>query len=155
MRETKVKTEKGEEVKTTIWPFQSDSCMACWNMPLTADERQTAPRAHGIVVSLPVFLIEKSGETTIVCYVARCVNCGTVKHYGAIPGIFKMPLVKPDTNIGRWPEILRNDIDPVKFEEAILNSPKGKVWLNAKDLQKKIISRERAAFYEPIYAGRM
>ena len=155
MRETKVKTEKGEEVKTTIWPFQSDSCMACWNMPLTADERQTAPRAHGIVVSLPVFLIEKSGKTTIVCYVARCVNCGTVKHYGAIPGIFKMPLVKPDTNIGRWPEILRNDIDPLKFEEAILNSPKGKVWLNAKDLQKKIISRERAAFYEPIYAGRM
>ena len=155
MRESKVKTEKGEEVKSTIWPFMAESCMACWNSPLTADQGQTAPRAHGIVVSLPVFLTEKNGKNTLVCYVARCMNCGTVKHYGAIPGIFKMPLVKPDTNIGRWPEILRNDIDPVKFEEAILNSPKGKVWINAQDLQKKYQTRERAPFYEAAYAGRL
>lgn len=155
MRETKRKDDKGQEVNSTVWPFQSNSCMACWNMPLTADESQTAPRAHGVVVSLPVHLTEKNGKTTIVCYVARCVNCGHVKQYGTVPGIFKMPLIKPDTNIAKWPEILRNDIDPMKFEEAILNAPKGKIWLNARDLQKRYETRERAAFYEPSYAGRM
>lgn len=153
MRETKVKTAKGEE-NTTILPFQADSCMACWNKPLTADNSQSAPRAHGIVVSLPVHLVEKSGKTTIVCYVARCMNCGMIKHYGAIPGIFKMPLVKPDTNIAKWPEILRNDIDPMKFEDAILNAPKGRIWLNARDLQRVSETRERAPFYEPSYAWR-
>ena len=154
MRETKRKTENGEE-NTTVWPLQANSCMACWNMPLTANDGPTAPRAHGKVVSLPVHLVEKSGKTTIVCYVARCMNCGHVKQYGAIPGIFKMPLIKPDTNIARWPEILRNDIDPMKFEDAILNAPKGKIWLNARDLQRATETRERAAFYEPSYAGRM
>lgn len=154
MRETKRKNEKGEETKTTVLHFQPDSCMACWNKPLTANDGPTAPRAHGIVVSLPVHLVEKSGKTTIVCYVARCVNCGHVKNYGAIPGIFKMPLIKPDTNIAKWPEILRNDIDPMKFEEAILNAPKGKIWLNARDLQRISETRERAPFYEPSYAWR-
>lgn len=154
MRETKRKNEKGEETKTTVLPFQPDSCMACWNKPLTANDGPTSPRAHGIVVSLPVHLVEKSGKTTIVCYVARCVNCGHVKNYGAIPGIFKMPLIKPDTNIAKWPEILRNDIDPMKFEEAILNAPKGKIWLNARDLQRVSETRERAPFYEPSYAWR-
>lgn len=153
MRETKLKTENGEE-NTTVLPLQGNSCMACWNMPLTANDGQTAPRAHGIVVSLPVHLVEKDGKTTIVCYVARCVNCGHVKNYGAIPGIFKMPLIKPDTNIAKWPEILRNDIDPMKFEDAILNAPKGKIWLNARGLQRATKTRERAAFYEPSYAGR-
>lgn len=147
--------DKAEEIKTTILPLTNDSCMACWNMPLTSDDGPTAPRAHGIVASFPVHLLEKSGKTTIVCYVARCVNCGHVKNYGAIPGIFKMPLIKPDTNIAKWPEILRNDIDPMKFEDAILNAPKGKVWLNAKDLQKKYQTRERAQFYEAAYAGRL
>lgn len=154
MRETKRKTENGEE-NTTVLPLQVNSCMACWNANLTADDGPTAPRAHGIVVSLPVHLVENNGKATIVCYVARCMNCGHVKQYGAIPGIFKMPLIKPDTNIAKWPEILRNDIDPMKFEEAILNAPKGKIWLNARDLQKRYETRERAAFYEPSYAGRM
>ena len=63
-----------------------------------------------------------------------------------------MPLIKPDTNISKWPEILRNDIDPMKFEDAILNAPKGKIWLNARDLQKVTETRERAPFYEPSYA---
>lgn len=153
MRETKRKNEKGEEVKSSIWPFQNDSCMACWNMPLTENQSQTAPRAHGIVVSLPVHLVEKNGNVTIVCYVARCVNCGHVKSYGVIPGIFKMPLVAPDTNIAKWPEILRNDIDPIKFEEAILNAPKGKIWLNSQDLQKVQVTRERPSFYEPVWEG--
>lgn len=155
MRETKRKNEQGEEVKTTILPMQNNSCMACWNMPLTTDDSQTAPRAHGIVVSLPVHLIEKNGKTTRVCYVARCMSCGHIKNYGAIPGIFKMPLIKPDVNIAKWPEILRNDIDPMKFEDAILNAPKGPIWLNAKDLKKHHETTERAAFYEPSYAGRM
>lgn len=146
---------KTEETKTTLWPLRENSCMACWNANLTADDGPNAPRSHGVVVSLPVHLTEKNGKTTIVCYVARCVNCGHVKQYGAVPGIFKMPLIKPDTNIAKWPEILRNDIDPMKFEDAILNAPKGKIWLNARDLQRATETRERAAFYEPIYAGRM
>lgn len=149
MRETKRKNEQGEEVNTTILPFQSNSCMACWNKPLTVDDGQTAPRAHGIVVSLPVHLVEKSGKTTIVCYVAKCMTCGTVKQYGAIPGIFKMPLSRPDTNIAKWPEILRNGIDPMRFEDAILNAGKGPIWLNARELQETM---ERAPFYEPAYA---
>lgn len=145
---------KAEEIKTTILPMTKDSCMACWNKPLTADDSQTAPRAHGIVASFPVHLVEKSGKVTIVCHVARCINCGHVKHYGAIPGIFKMPLARPDTNVQKWPEILRNDIDPMKFEDAILNAPKGKIWLNARDLQRATETKERAPFYEPAYAGR-
>lgn len=153
MRESKRKNEQGEEVKSTVWPFMPESCMACWNSPLNADQSQTAPRAHGVVVSLPVHLVEKNGKATLVCYVARCVNCGHVRNYGAWPGIFKMPLIAPDTNIGMWPEILRNDIDPMKFEDAILNAPKGKIWLDAKDLQKAQVTRERPAFYEPVWEG--
>lgn len=149
------KGKKGEQekVNTTVLPFQRNSCMACWNKPLTTDDSQTAPRAHGIVVSLPVHLVEKSGKTPIVCYVARCMNCGTVKNYGAIPGIFKFGHPKMDTNIAKWPEILRNDIDPMKFEDAILNAPKGPIWLNAKDLQKAKETKERPAFYEPAWEG--
>lgn len=146
---------KTEETKTTLWPLRDNSCMACWNANLTADDGPNAPRSHGVVVSLPVHLVEKNCKTTIVCYVARCVNCGHVKNYGAIPGIFKMPLINPDTNIAKWPEILRNDIDPMKFEDAILSAPKGKIWLNARDLQRATETSDRAAFYEPSYAGRM
>lgn len=155
MRETKRKTEQGEEIKTTILPMPPEGCMACWNMPLTADDSQTAPRAHGTVASLPVHLVENSGKVTIVCYVARCMNCGHVKRYGAIPGIFKMPLHHPDTNIAKWPEILRNGIDPLKFEEAILKAPKGKIWLNARDLKRVYETREREPFYEAAYSGRL
>lgn len=173
MRERKAEGQT-EETKTTVWPFQSNSCMACWNARLTADDGINAPRAHGIVVSQPVHLVEKNGKTTIVCYVARCMNCGHVASYGAVNMIFKMPLSRPDTNISRWPEILRNDIDPMDFEEAICNAKKGPIYLDARNglqeppipaewkarlekfiAQRRTETRERAAFYEPIYAGRM
>ena len=104
------------------------------------------------VASFKVHLVEKKGQTTVVCYVARCAYCGKVKYYGLTPGIFKMPLRKPDTNISRWPEILRNDIDPVKFVDAILNFQNKPVWLSAKDLQYDV--QEKPAFYEPGYFGR-
>ena len=117
----------------TIWPFQSDSCRACWNKPLTADEGPNAPRAHGIVASLPVHLVEKNGKTTIVCYVAKCTNCGHIQSRGAVNMIFKMPISHPDTHIERWPEILRNDIDPFEFEEAILRARKYPIYLDSRN----------------------
>lgn len=162
MRENK---RNDESVKSTVWPYQPDSCMACWNARLTADDGQFAPRAHGIVVSLPVHLVENNGNTTIVCYVARCMNCGHIKSYGAMNGIFKTPTGR-DTNIAKWPEILRNNIDPIAFEEAILNSKLGPIYLDARNglkdppipvewekrLEKFLGKREtleRPAFYEP------
>lgn len=150
MRETKIKTQDGEQ-KTTILPMQGNSCMACWNRELTADNGPLAPRAHGIVVSLPVHLKELDGSVCIVCYVARCMTCGHIRSYGAIPGIYKNPSM-PDTNIQKWPEILRNNIDPMRFEEAIFDAPNRPIWLNAKDLQAAFETRERSAFYEPAYA---
>ena len=132
MRETK-RNEQGEEVKTTLLPFMADSCMACWNMPLTADQGPTAPRAHGKVVSVPVHLVEHSGKTTIVCYAARCMNCGHVRSYGAQNGIYKLNNGKADFNIEKWPEILRNNIDQFDFEEAVLNSKPGAIYLDARN----------------------
>lgn len=146
MRETKRKMENGEE-NTTILPFSNWSCMACWNKPLTAENGPTAPRAHGVSVSLPVHLTWLDGKVTLVCYVARCVECGFIKRYGAMPGIYKLNGMRADFGVAYWDEIKRNRIDPDKFIQAVLDSPKGPVWVDAKAVQHE--SRERAPFYEP------
>lgn len=122
-------------------------------MQVVQDPNKCVVCGIGFVSSQKVHLIEKSGKSVIVCYVARCMHCGAVKQYGIVPGIFKMPLVKPDTNVAKWPEILRNDIDSDKFIYAILNAPNRPIWLNARDLCYK--TQERPAFYEPAYAGRV
>lgn len=100
------------------------------------------------VASFPVHLVEKDGNICIVCQVVRCAKCGFVKRYGSILGVYKPTEKGCDTNIERWPEILRNNIDPEKFDYAIDNAPMGKIWLEAKNLQRPFISRERAPFYE-------
>lgn len=112
------KRKKDTEEKKEIPLNLPSSCLAC--------------RTLG-VATFPVYLTEHSGKTSIVCYVARCVNCGFIKRYGMYPGIFKMPLAKPDFHIERWPEILRNGIDPLAFEEAILNAKKGPIYLDARN----------------------
>lgn len=140
--------EKKTDEKTTILPFDEGwSCRACWNKELTADRGPLAPRAHGVVVSLPVHLTELDGTQAIVCYVARCMGCGFIKRYGAMPGIYKLNGMRADFGVAYWDEIKRNRIDPDKFIQAVLDAPKGHIWLNAKELQYE--SRERAPFYEP------
>lgn len=140
-------SEKKTDEKTTILPFEEGlSCRACWNKEKTADNGPLAPRAHGVVASLPIHLIELDGKVTLVCYVARCVECGFIKRYGYEPGIYKLNGMRPDFGVAYWDEIKRNRIDPDKFIQAILDAPKGHIWLKAKDLQKE--SRERAPFYE-------
>lgn len=146
MRGKKAETNEG-----TILPFEKNSCMACWNKTTTSEIGPFAPRSHGIYASFPVMLVEKSGKATLVCYVMRCMNCGHTANFGAVPAIFKN-IGAPDTNIAQWPEILRNDIDPLKFETAVLDT-KLPVWINAKDVQKQTETRERAPFYEPSYEG--
>jgi hypothetical protein len=170
MRERKAEW-KTEETKTTVWPFEKDSCLACWNKRLTQEDGPLAPRAHGRIVSQPVHLVENNGKTIIVCYIGRCMTCGHVASVGARHIIFKMPLHKPDYGIQYWPELKRNGIDIFDFEEAICNAKQGPIYLDARNglqeppldenlkkwadkfLQK--IIKERPAFYEPSYAGRM
>ena len=86
------------------------------------------------VASFPVHLTEWSGKTIIVCLVARCANCGTIKNYGGKNGIFKFQLGdKPDFGIEHWPELRRNGINRFDFEEAILRSHNGPIYLDARN----------------------
>ena len=147
MELNKNQTSGNMDGKTTILAHTKDSCMACWNKELTADKAPMAPRAHGIVVSMPVHLIEREGNIILLCYTARCMECGYTKRYGVLPGIYKLSGNKPDFGIQFWPEIKRNNIDPDKFIEEVLNTERGRpVWVDAKDVQ--YASQERAPFYE-------
>lgn len=100
------------------------------------------------VASFPVHLVERDGNICIIGRVVRCAKCGFVKRYGSILGIYKPTSGAPDTNVARWPEILRNNIDVEKFDTAIDNAPKGMIWLDARKMQRAYSSRERAPFYE-------
>ena len=144
--------EKKTDEKTTILPFDEGwSCRACWNKELTADRGPLAHRAHGIVISMPVHLTGIDGKHTLICYVAKCAECGFVKRYGAIPGIYKLNGMRADFGVAYWPEIKQNRIDPDKFIQAVLDAPKGPVWIYAASVQYE--SRERAPFYEPTRRG--
>ena len=122
-----------QETKTTILPHNEWSCRACWNKEKTADSGSMAPRAHGVAVSVPVHLIELNGNKTLVCYVAKCMECGYVKRYGLNLGIYKLNGSKPDFNVQYWPEIRRNHINPDDFIQAILDYGKGPVWIDARN----------------------
>ena len=86
------------------------------------------------VASFPVHLTDWKGKTSIVCHVARCANCGKIKNYGARNGIFKFNFgKKPDFGIEYWPELRQNGIDRFEFEEAILRSPNGPIYLDVRN----------------------
>jgi ferredoxin-like protein FixX len=138
-------SEKGQiqEIKTTILPQNEWSCRACWNKEKTAETGQMAPRAHGIVVSVPVHLIELNGNQTLVCYVAKCMECGYVRRYGLNPGIYKFNGTKTDCNVHYWPEIRRNYINPDDFIQAILEYGKGPVWLDSRNGLKRAEPEEK------------
>lgn len=97
-----------------------ESCLACRTLN---------------VASFPVHLTELDGSVTLVCYVARCLNCGYIKNYGMYKGIFKLNGVKPDFKMQYWPELKRNGITPDMFLDAVLEAARYKsrtIWLDAR-----------------------
>lgn len=90
---------------------------------------------HPEVASFPVHLTEMDGTVTLVCYVARCNNCGYIKNYGMFKGIYKLNGKIPDFNMKYWPELRRNDITPGEFIDAILEAAKEprSIWLDARN----------------------
>lgn len=103
--------------------------------PLNLPESCLACRTLN-VASFPVTLTQLDGSVITFCHVARCINCGYVKHYGLRSGIYKLKGKYADFKMQYWPELQKNGITPSAFEEAVLaaagqkNSP---IWLDARN----------------------
>ncbi len=79
-----------------------------------------------ICYACPVYLIEKDGSITDVCFVSRCVSCGWIAHYGS-KFLYKLTGNVKDFGIEYWPELRRNEIAPDAFERAIFNIPTDRI----------------------------
>lgn len=133
--------------KSTVLPYRPDSCRNCWNKPKGSADDELAPRYHGIYVSLPVFLVESGGKTTLVCYRAECPFCGDVKYYDGLGCPYKLNGGRADFGVAYWPEIRRNGLDPDGFIRAV-HTQKCRYFEAAK-LPKYESGNHRAEFYEP------
>ena len=114
-------------------------------VPLSRPESCLACRSQE-VACFPVHLTELDGKVTLVCHVARCVNCGYIKNYGLHKGIFKLSGSKPDFKMQYWPELRRNGITPDQFVEAVCEASRDKnrtIWLDARKGLKQAEPEEK------------
>lgn len=126
------KREQGPEMAQETPLNLPESCLACRTLN---------------VATFPVHLTELDGRVTIVCHVARCVNCGYIKNYGMYKGIFKLQGKHADFNMRYWPELQRNGITPGAFIDAVCEASKDKdrtIWLDARNGLKQSQPSENA-----------
>lgn len=91
------------------------------------------------VATFPVYLTELDGKITQAGHVGRCVNCGTIKHYGVNNCIGRFSgsgkkLLKADFH--RWAVLKRNGIRPSDWIEAVCDASRNKeqmIWLDARN----------------------
>lgn len=108
-------------VSSGMWSKVATSCGRCWN-----EELPNGERAHEVVVAQPVWLVEKDGTRTFLCYVSRCPRCGWIKHYGN-RFLYKLNGKYTDFKMRYWPELIRNMIMPDELEEAVMKIPEDNV----------------------------
>lgn len=132
--------------KSTVLPYQPNSCKACWNLPTGSADDELAPRSHGIYVSVPIYLVEPNGNIVLIGYKAQCLTCGDVRWYDGRGCVYRFG-EKVDFKPQFWPEITRNGLDADGFHRYVFEHPKERYFEVSK--LPKYESRHRAEFYEP------
>lgn len=132
--------------KSTVLPYQPNSCKACWNLPTGSADDELAPRFHGIYVSVPIYLVEPNGNIVLIGYKAQCLTCGNVRWYDGRGCVYRLG-EKVDFKPQFWPEITRNGLDADGFHRYVFEHPKERYFEASK--LPKYESRHRAEFYEP------
>lgn len=136
-----------ETFKSTVLPYQPNSCQNCWNRPKTQADDELAPRYHGIYTSIPVHLVEIDGTITLIGYRAQCLTCGAVRWYEGLGCVYKLG-ERVDFKAECWPEVRRNGLDAEGFHRAVFENPQER-YFEASKLPKYESVRHRAEFYEP------
>lgn len=137
----------GNDYKSTVLPYQPNSCRNCWNRPKTQADDELAPRYHGICTSIPVHLVEPNGNIVLIGYRAQCLTCGFVRWYEGLGCVYKLG-ERVDFKSEYWPEIRRNGLDAEAFHRAAFENPQERYFEAAK-LPKYESGRHREEFYEP------
>ena len=132
-----------QEFKSTVWPYQNNSCRNCWNRPTTHADDELAPRTHGIYVSRPVYLVVGGKKYILVCYRAECLTCGDIRQDGP----YRLTSVGVDYACEYWQELRQYGIDPQGFIVAV-RTQKNR-YFEVSKLPKYQSERHRAEFYEP------
>ena len=125
MNTPKSKTEKTAQPASR----PPEGCPVCW-----AQKKPSGKEARGWITSLPVYLVDGKKQM-LVCYVARCVECGFIAHYGLQQGVYKLNGKTPDFAIALWPEIRKNYIHPDKFLIKVLTSGPGPVYIPVSEVR--------------------
>lgn len=108
-----------ETFKSTVLPYQPNSCQNCWNRPKTQTDDEFAPRSHGIYTSVPVYLVELDGAVTLIGYRAQCLECNDVKWYNGFGCLYRPMGKGGNFKIERWLGIRRNGLDAEAFQRAV------------------------------------
>lgn len=131
-----------QDFKSTVLPYQNNSCRNCWNRPTTHADDELAPRRHGIYVSLPVYL-GWGGKYALICHRAECPTCGDIRQDGP----FRLTGGGVDYACEYWQELRQYGIDPRGFIMAV-RTQKSR-YFEVSKLPKYQSERHRAEFYEP------
>lgn len=136
--------------KSTVLPYQPNSCQNCWNKPKGRADDELAPRSHGIYVSLPVFLVEPDGKITQLGYRAQCIACRNVRNYDGKGCLYRLDGRTPDFGVEYWDIVRRYGLDPKALNDLAFSQCETRYFEVAK-LSRQESSLHRAEFYEPKY----
>lgn len=110
-------------------PRPLEGCPVCWTQ-----KKPSGEDAKGWITSLPVYLVDGKKQT-LICYTAKCVECGYIAHYGLQQGVYKLNGRVPDFAVANWPEIRRNRINAEKFLYKVLRSGVGPAYVQLSEVQ--------------------
>lgn len=117
-----------------LLPPPQDACQFCWN------DKQ------GVYSSIPVYLVEPSGNWVELGFRSQCPCCGHVKRYDN-GVLYRLNGKVADFKAQHWPEVRQWNLDANALNNLVSTAKTR--YFEVNNLPKYQSPRHRADFFEP------